>query len=1306
MKKLNRKVKAQQNSFHYWVVLFFFNITMSGLMAQNIIYPSDAGVVNVKNAPYNAKGDGTTDDTQAIQQAIVDNLNSHAIIYFPNGTYLVSSTLKWHNGDYSSWSGGWGAYLSLQGQSRAGTIIKLKANTFTSITSPQPVIMTGSRDDQGAYNDTNGEGNQAFENSILNMTIDVGTGNPGAIAVDYQVSNWGVMREVTIKSSDAGKAGFCGISMLRRDNGPGMIENVSVDGFQYGIRVGQEIAQFTLENISLSSQSIVGIEDIEGVLAIRKLTSVNTVPAIIASKQALLDIIEANLTGGSSANSAIEYVDDASRGYLRGITSSGYGSALKHRGTVVAGSSVTEWVSDAVLKLNPTTKLSLNLPIEETPTYFDETLSNWASVGNASGGSDMVAIQAAMNSGKSTVYFPRGFYFRVTGSITVPASVKHIIGVGAVIKSMNDMGGQAIFKFVGGTSSDQTILERFELTSDNGYIVEHASARTIVMKDLGVNGGNAYKNEPGAGKLFIDDVVSKGWFFNGAQSIWARQFDTEGDITYATNNGAKLWILGFKTENSETVVETRNGGSTEIFGGFTYTFGDRGKPAFINSGSNLSVSFCGTTYMNPGVYSTIVSETSGATTTTLPIGSTYGGRTYSVPMYIGEAAPATVQYRINAGGGADGLFSGDQYGWGSNTGTYFTTDPIDVSGVTDPAPQSIYQSELDDMGGAGSYFTYWMPYLKANNVYKVRLHFVERYYTVANGRKFDVTISGNKVLSNFDIFADAGAKNKAIIKEFDAVANADGQIIIVFTSVVDRALVNGIEILGVGTASSLANGNGTVVMEKWTGVTGTAIANNNFNTTPNTTYDLTKLEIPVDADDNYAVRIRGYIIPSATAAYNLYIASDDEGQLWLSTNDQPANISKIAWVSTWTNSQEWTKETNQKSASTNLTGGQKYYFEALVKEGNGGDNLAIGWTSPYITSITIPSGLNINSFTENQAPSCSITSPANNASFADPASITINATAADVDGTVSKVDFYNGTTLLGIDNTSPYSYSWTGVEAGTYSLTVNATDNDGSVTSSSAVNVMVSAVISDTGTGLTGEYYDNNDLTNLMVTRVDPTIDFWWGDGSPDPSIWVETFSTRWTGQIQPKYSETYTFYINSDNGRRLWINNQLIIDKWLNDWNVEYSGTITLVAGQKYDIKMEYFEESGGAGINFSWQSASQAKEIVPQLQLYPAVINTSPTVYGSSLKSAFADLDATEIANATEDAIQIYPNPTSGIVYIKSSKDINNVSIVDMMGRTVLVKQSHEKMLDLSMLPKGIYFVRVTTIDNSSITNKVIIR
>jgi GH18 family chitinase len=100
----------------------------------------------------------------------------------------------------------------------------------------------------------------------------------------------------------------------------------------------------------------------------------------------------------------------------------------------------------------------------------------------------------------------------------------------------------------------------------------------------------------------------------------------------------------------------------------------------------------------------------------------------------------------------------------------------------------------------------------------------------------------------------------------------------------------------------------------------------------------------------------------------------------------------------------------------------------------------------------------------NTAPSVSITSPANNASFAAPASISINANATD-DGSVSKVDFYNGSSLLGTDTSSPYSFSWTNVAAGTYSLTAKATDNTNLSTTSSVVSVTVTGSVTQSPYG-------------------------------------------------------------------------------------------------------------------------------------------------------------------------------------------------------------------------------------------------
>ncbi|BAU12498.1 PA14 domain-containing protein [Leptolyngbya sp. NIES-3755] len=147
-----------------------------------------------------------------------------------------------------------------------------------------------------------------------------------------------------------------------------------------------------------------------------------------------------------------------------------------------------------------------------------------------------------------------------------------------------------------------------------------------------------------------------------------------------------------------------------------------------------------------------------------------------------------------------------------------------------------------------------------------------------------------------------------------------------------------------------------------------------------------------------------------------------------------------------------------------------------------------------------------------------------------------------------------------------------------------------------------------TGTGLRGEYFDNIDFTSLRVTRTDPTVNFNWGTGSPDPQIAPDTFSVRWTGQIEPLYSDTYTFFTTTDDGVRLFVNGQLVIDSFIDQGATERRGTIALQAGQKYDIRMEYYERGGGAVAQLGWFSTNQSRQIIPQSQLYSAAVVANP--------------------------------------------------------------------------------------------------
>ena len=146
------------------------------------------------------------------------------------------------------------------------------------------------------------------------------------------------------------------------------------------------------------------------------------------------------------------------------------------------------------------------------------------------------------------------------------------------------------------------------------------------------------------------------------------------------------------------------------------------------------------------------------------------------------------------------------------------------------------------------------------------------------------------------------------------------------------------------------------------------------------------------------------------------------------------------------------------------------------------------------------------------------------------------------------------------------------------------------------------------GGGVKGNYYIGTDLRNLVLTRTDPQINFSWGEGSPDPLVDVDYFSVRWTGEVEAAYTETYTFYTNSDDGVRLWIDGKQLVDDWNDHGETENRGNIDLVAGNTYGLVMEYFENAGGATVQLRWSSPSTPKALIPQAALLLPVKAGSP--------------------------------------------------------------------------------------------------
>jgi hypothetical protein len=195
--------------------------------------------------------------------------------------------------------------------------------------------------------------------------------------------------------------------------------------------------------------------------------------------------------------------------------------------------------------------------------------------------------------------------------------------------------------------------------------------------------------------------------------------------------------------------------------------------------------------------------------------------------------------------------------------------------------------------------------------------------------------------------------------------------------------------------------------------------------------------------------------------------------------------------------------------------------------------------------------------------------------------------------------------------------------------------------------------------GIRGQYFNNMNVTGVPVlVRIDPTINFNWGDpGSPDPAVNVDQFSARWVGVVEVQYSEPYVFTTNSDDGVRMWLNDVLIIDSWIpQSPTMHSSSAINLVAGQRYGVRVEYYEDGGGAVAQLYWQSTSIPRQLVPAgaLQLPLAAGNPNPSSGAVDVKqtptlrwsagekavkhNVYFGTDAAVVANATTASAGIY--------------------------------------------------------------------
>lgn len=528
--------------------------------ANRIIFPKDASVLDARRE-LGAKGDGVTDDTDALQKGIDASCGiggATRVLYLPNGVYRVTRTLV-----VNSAIGPW-----IYGETRDGVIIRLD-NGAKECSS---VIRTHPRETGPTSADW-------FMRNLYNFTVDVGN-NPETDGIRWCATNTGIIKQVRVigKGKNGINAGFIDQSS------PNLIQDVVIDGFETGILTqwnwGQTLSRITIRNCRKQgvyvNATAVGIED---------LTVENTPLALFVDYPndwtwwgGVVALVNGRFSAQGVDGPAIR---NRSVLYARSVQTRGYKSALQSEtpGGNVDGATIDEYISHEIKKQFDSPARALRLPIKREPVVAWETdLSRWvcandfgAKAGDNQDDSEAIqkAIDAAAARGATTVYL-RGIggsdpnWYSLEKPVRVHGSVRHILGLGFG-RILRGREGRFV---VDDRSAPVVKFQNLDSFGGPPVTLENRSAsRTLVMESGGV-----LLVGSGGGEIYATNVSGSLELRKPGSKAWARQLNPEGnsDVGLVQNAGGDLWILGKKNEGLGVRVRTSARGRTEILGMFLY----------------------------------------------------------------------------------------------------------------------------------------------------------------------------------------------------------------------------------------------------------------------------------------------------------------------------------------------------------------------------------------------------------------------------------------------------------------------------------------------------------------------------------------------------------------------------------------------------------------------------------------------------------------------------------------------------------------------------------------------------------------